>query len=138
MLAMAALITAGVGGVKAEDLTAEQALAQARSFIHQREAAGSRPMRAPGMSSQLSMTRQVSGLYIFNVADDGGYVIVSSDDRATPILGFSDSGAFDPDNMPDNMRGWLEGYADQIAWLKTQDAPGGKSTQSMAPQSMAP
>ena len=103
----------------ADDITAQEALQQAQSFIKQREANGSRPKRVKGSAaSQLTMVKQVSGLYLFNVNDDGGFVIVSNDDSTVPILGFSDSGAIDPDNMPSNMRAWLQGYADEIEWAK--------------------
>ena len=107
--------------VMAGDITPEQALQQARKFLQQREADGSRVRRQPGTLPQLTMTRQVSGLYVFNVEDDGGFIIVSSDDRAKPVLGYSDSGSIDPDRMPSNMRAWLQGYADEIAWLQKQN-----------------
>lgn len=104
--------------VWADDITAQQALQQAQSFIQQRETVGSRPKRIKGSPMKLTMVKQVSGLYLFNINDNGGFVIVSNDDRTRPILGFSDSGAIDPDNMPSNMRAWLQGYADEIAWAK--------------------
>ncbi|MGX8696396.1 MAG: Spi family protease inhibitor, partial [Prevotella sp.] len=107
---MATMVNAGV-------VTPEQALQQAQKFIQTREDAGSRTSKTPGTPAQLSMATQVSGLYVFNVANDGGFVIVSNDDRTVPILGFSDSGSIDPDDMPDNMRAWLQGYADEIVWL---------------------
>lgn len=106
----------------ADDITAQQALQQAQSFIKQRETAGSRPKRIKGSPMKLTMVKQVSGLYLFNINDNGGFVIVSNDDRTRPILGFSDSGAIDPDNMPSNMRAWLQGYADEIAWAKAHSA----------------
>ena len=102
----------------ADDITAQQALQQAQSFIQQRETVGSRPKRIKGSPMKLTMVKQVSGLYLFNINNNGGFVIVSNDDRTRPILGFSDSGAIDPDNMPNNMRAWLQGYADEIAWAK--------------------
>lgn len=117
----------------AEGVTPKQALEQARSFIQKREAAGSRMRKAPGVP-QLEMASQVSGLYVFNIADDGGFVIVSNDDATLPVLGFSDSGHIDTDNMPDNMRAWLQGYADEIAWLQKQPAQNRKNAQSHAPQ----
>ena len=43
--------------------------------------------------------------YVFNVQADGGFVIVSGDDRAYPVLGYSEKGRFDPDNIPTNLRG---------------------------------
>ena len=57
--------------------------------------------------------------YIFNVGNNGGFVIVSGDDRTNPILGFSDEGAFDPNNVPANMQSWLKGYEEQIKALDT-------------------
>ena len=102
----------------AEGVTPDEALNQARNFVKNRENKGMRPHRAPGTAaSRLVMAKQVNGLYVFNVAKDEGFVIVSNDDRTEPILGYSDNGHFDPDNMPENMKAWLKGYADQIAWL---------------------
>lgn len=115
VLLMLSLVMVTMAG--AEGVTQEDALQQARSFVQKREAAGSRMRRTPG-TPQLTLASKVSGLYVFNIAGDGGFVIVSNDDRTTPVLGFSDSGSIDPDNMPSNMRAWLQGYADEIAWLE--------------------
>lgn len=38
--------------------------------------------------------------YVFNADGDKGFVIVSGDDRVPRILGYSDKGSFDFDNMP--------------------------------------
>ncbi len=103
------LLTAG-------DVMPEKALQQAADFLNQRAATGSR--RASVTSQQLTMVSRISDLYVFNVANNGGFVIVSNDDTTTPILGYSDSGSIDPDNMPENMKAWLQGYADEIAWAK--------------------
>ena len=54
--------------------------------------------------------------YIFN-NEDGGFVIVSGDDCATPILGYSDEGSIDLDNMPIQLEELLQAYA-----LEIQDA----------------
>ena len=105
------LMTCGIAGAWAEELTKEQALELARQFV-----AGQQGRRAAG--STVADAGQVSGLYVFNVGTDGGFVIVSNDDRTTPILGYGDSGSIDPDNLPANLRAWLQSYADQIAWVK--------------------
>lgn len=47
-------------------------------------------------------------LYVFNQAEGHGFVIVAGDDAAEPILGYSTEGSFSYDNMPDNLRYWLE------------------------------
>jgi len=105
-----ALMVCGFAGAWAEEVTPEQAREIAQEFM---KSHGSR-RAAPEMEQPV----KVSGLYIFNINNNGGYVIVSNDDQTTPILGFSDSGSIDPDNMPSNMRAWLQGYADEIAWLQ--------------------
>jgi hypothetical protein len=60
--------------------------------------------------------------YIFN-AGSVGYVIVAGDDNATPILGYSDQGVFDPNNVPKNVTKWLEGYKDQIRYIIDHQIP---------------
>ena len=55
--------------------------------------------------------------YVFNAGNDEGYVIISGDDRTEPILGYVEQGSFDPDNIPENMRSWLQFYADEIKYI---------------------
>ncbi len=59
---------------------------------------------------------QTPALYIFNNEQaDGGFVIVSADDNARTILGYADSGTFTEEDIPDNLRFWLQMYAHEIA-----------------------
>lgn len=104
---MTVIMTAG-------DVTPQQALQQAQKFLQQTP---SGMKRSQAEVPQLKMVGRVSGLYVFNAEQNQGYVIVSNDDRTAPILGYSETGTLDPDNMPCNMRAWLQGYADEIAWL---------------------
>ncbi len=57
--------------------------------------------------------------YVFNRAE-GGFVIVSGDERAYDILGYSTTGTFDLNNLPPNMEEYLELYVEE---LKNVDAP---------------
>ena len=59
--------------------------------------------------------------YVFNAEGNGGYVIVSGDDRTEPVLGYVEQGTFDPENIPENMRSWLQLYADQIKYIIDND-----------------
>ncbi len=131
-------------GIWAEDVTTEQALEQALEFLANQTTTSGRPRRAQGITPQLTLGGKVNGLYVFNVDDNNGFVIVSNDDRTVPILGFSESGSFNPDDMPCNMRAWLQGYADEIAWLaehgqttsslkKARQKAGSHSTAAIAP-----
>src|SRR5574344_139403 len=54
--------------------------------------------------------------YIFNHGNDQGFVIMAADDRVAPILGYSNQGSFDPNQMPPNMQKWLEGYKSAIRY----------------------
>lgn len=50
--------------------------------------------------------------YIFNAGENQGFVIVAGDDNARRlVLGYSDKGRFEMDNMPDNVHFWLDFYA---------------------------
>ena len=60
--------------------------------------------------------------YVFT-GNQGGYVIVAGDDRAPAVLGYSDNGTFDSQNMPEAMQYLLEGYAAQIEALGTYAKP---------------
>lgn len=102
----------------AADVTPQQALQEAQRFVQERAKVSGRRVAA---TPQLTLVSRVSDLYVFNAADNGGFVIVSNDDCTEAVLGYSDTGAFDPNNIPDNMRGWLQGYADEIAWAKTHN-----------------
>jgi hypothetical protein len=55
-------------------------------------------------------------VYVFNF--DGGFVLVSADDVARPILAFSNEESVDPNNMPDGFAYYLRFYARQIAYAQ--------------------
>ncbi len=55
-----------------------------------------------------------SEFYIFNNEDDKGFVIIAADDCVTPVLGYSYDNNFAAENLPPNLKGWLDGYAEQI------------------------
>ncbi len=64
-----------------------------------------------------SLTIARDAFYVFNIGSADGFVIVSADDRTPAILGYSDSGSFIPDSLPENFCKWLDGYAEQLASL---------------------
>ena len=55
-----------------------------------------------------------AAFYVFNA--NKGYVMVAAQDVATPILGYSDEGQFDANDIPENMQWWLKDYANQIQY----------------------
>lgn len=54
---------------------------------------------------------------------DSGFMVLAADDVAAPVLGYSDEGTFDPDNIPENMAAWLAFYAEEIAAASRSGAP---------------
>ena len=59
--------------------------------------------------------------YLFSI-DGGGFIIVSADNRVQPILGYSLQSNLDMDNIPSNLKYWLDGYDMQIRSAMENDA----------------
>lgn len=64
------------------------------------------------------VTDQQTPFFVFNSSDGNGFVIVSGDQRTEEILGYSTEGFFDEENMPENLRSWMDSYEMQIAELQ--------------------
>lgn len=78
---------------------------------------------APALSDNcLRSATGETDYYVFNVGDGDGFVIVSGEDRAHPVLGYSTSGRFVADSLPSNAVAWLEGYQREIAHLVKMEA----------------
>ena len=61
-----------------------------------------------------NISRGDAAFYVFNTPR--GFVIVSADDCATPILGYSDEGQFNVDNIPIQLQDYLQDFLDQITY----------------------
>lgn len=66
-------------------------------------------MKAPSQEEQAD-----APYYIFNASDGQGYVIVSGDERAQEVLGYSDIGHLTEETMPCGMKMLLDLYAEEI------------------------
>ena len=58
-------------------------------------------------------------LYAVNMPEQGGYVLVSGDDRFAKVLGYSQNGLFNEQEMPENKRAWLQGYIEEMKYLES-------------------
>lgn len=103
--------------MSAADITPEQALQYAQSFLHEKGLGGKGKKMA---ASKPKLAGSVDGLYVFNTGENG-FVIVSNDDQTFPILGYSNTDTLDIENIPSNMRAWLQGYADEIRQIRKGD-----------------
>lgn len=62
----------------------------------------------------LSKSTGFENLYIFTT--ESSFVVMSADDCAEPILGYSLTGKFVNENMTTNIIGWLQGYNEEIQY----------------------
>ena len=102
----------------AEPVSKQAALYTASTYML---AKGKNVVSTPKSSRSKASGMEEEYYYVFNAGNDGGYVIVSGDDRVEPILGYVEQGSFDPENIPENMRSWLQLYADQIKFIIDND-----------------
>lgn len=110
----------------ADVVTEQDALLKARQFMPGKSfEQPQKPNRAPARDGKI----ENPAYYVFNATDNEGFVIISADDRTEAILGYSDNGSFDQDNMPSNVKAWFEYYEQSIRSLG--DAP------AQAPQQRA-
>lgn len=58
---------------------------------------------------------------LYHGADGRGFVMLSADDCATPLLAYSTAGSFptDPALMPEHVAAWLDGYRSQLAFARS-------------------
>ena len=116
-LCMVLQLTAGPVSKQAALYSAQNyMLAKGKNIV-----ASQKPYKAPRKASAQQTSEEDAYYYVFNAGNDGGYVIISGDDRVEPILGYVDQGSFDPNNIPENMRSWLQLYADQIKFIIDND-----------------
>lgn len=133
---MFCVAASAVIGAVAAPLTPEEALDRLASDSPER-AAGARTAATPALTVRTA--ENTPAAYVFTNTDGRGYMIVSADDVAFPLLGYSDTGIFDPQNIPANMQWWLDGYARQIEWASKAgvrvpaDRAVGQDWQAVAP-----
>lgn len=120
--------------VMAEGIDRTAALQKAQRFMPGKQFIAGKTMKA----ARAKAPRKNDAFYIFNAKDNGGFVIVSGDDRTTDILGYGEQGNLDVEAMPENMRCWLEDYACQIEALDTSLATPARRTEDASRAAIAP
>lgn len=109
------LALAATTGAYAQSISTDDARQRAAQFFTAKSAAAG-PHRTPAkidpVLAYTAQTTSTPAFYVFNrAADADGFVIINAlDTTDQPILGYSDSSSFDPDNLPDNFRWWLQQY----------------------------
>ena len=105
----------------AASIDANAARMAANSFLKQKAATGMFKAAASA-DIKLAYTEKssVSGnaFYVFNI-DGGGWVIIAGDDRAKQVLAYGDKGNIDMNDLPGNMKDYLNLYKNQIEEMQS-------------------
>ena len=93
--------------VMAGSVSETEALQKAQQFMQGKLFKQKSLRRAP------SINAKDNAYYVFNVENNEGFVIVSGDDRMTEILGYAETGQFDMEEAPSNIK-WLLNFYQQF------------------------
>lgn len=124
-----------ISSVLAAPLTPEEALERVREAGS--VAISTRSHSNPELKMTIDDKNGYSAVYVFE-NDNNGFLIVSADDSATPLLGYSDTGSFDPDNVPPALQYWLGEYTRQIEHIKNENHVFSSTRASKLPSDWAP
>ena len=96
--------------VFAEKVTEQQALQIAQKFMQGKQFKQQNLRRAPSEISN-------NAYYVFNVENNGGFVIVAGDNRMPEILGYSENGSLNSESAPCNVKWLLDYYTKVVSTL---------------------
>ena len=106
-------------GMSAATLSPDEAMQRAMTQ------SGGRHIPKAGMTKLAYTASTESGapaVYVFN-NENGGSIFLSASDRAIPMLGYTDGGNFDENNIPAPLQAWLAEYAAQIEYAEVNSLP---------------
>ena len=116
----------------AKEVTVDKAEMVAKNFLLLKTASGSKgsahfelthiqlsSAHAFGKNLKKSTASKENLIYLFQIKGNSGFIIISGDDDATPVLGYSLGNNLDVSNVPDNFRKWVEGYKNQIRQIRS-------------------
>jgi hypothetical protein len=117
LLTLLLLMTAAMTAMGQQTVSVEEAQAKAAAFLNRSAGAKGGTVTTDVQLAYTAQQGNETYYYVFNNGSNGqgGFVIIGGDETARTILGYSDNGAFDPNNMPENMKWWLSQYEQQIS-----------------------
>ena len=115
-------------GSWAQQVSPEQAKEIASKFLKANYSRRNIKRNAPAVSTMktdvvFEATDTSGQPYVYAVTStrQDGFVLVSGDERFAEVLGYTDDGTFDEQNMPENMRTFIQGYIDEMKYLESID-----------------
>lgn len=112
-----AITMASIQGLLAGPVSAADARQIADSFF---AGASTRFSAAASHAApRLAYTADANRFYVFDNKTGNGFVVIAGDDRVPQVLGYSDKGTFDVENIPLAMQDWMAEMNREIAYLQT-------------------
>lgn len=115
-----------------QQVSKEVAMKKAYSFVTAGHGDRTDARRSMKQTPQLELANNRDELYVFNDEANGGFVVISGDERMPDVLAYADEGRYDEEDCPENMRAWFDGYAQQITYLRAH--PEAKVASRRAPE----
>lgn len=75
-------------------------------------------------ASAIAAATATEPYYVFNAEANGGFVVVSGDDRFASVIAYADRGHFALDDAPSSLRAWMNLYARYVRAYWTTDSLG--------------
>jgi hypothetical protein len=108
--------------IHAKQIGAPEALRLATQFQAQRSPQGLRsastPVRVLRSGAGLRSASDEAPVYLYNFGNNKGFVVISGDDAAKPILGYSDTGTLNAEKLPSGLEDLLDAYERGIDSLR--------------------
>ena len=118
LLLLALMLLTMWQNVKAQTVSPDDAMAKAKAFVlNNSGVSAAKGTKGEAVSLSLAYTSKQGSethYYVFNNAE-GGYVIVGGDAVAKDVLAYSNSGTFDYNKIPSNMKWFLSCYDKEIS-----------------------
>lgn len=93
----------------------DEARSKAASFLNKVSSAQTRAQSASSKTSLQAVDAGFDHLYVFNNGENGGFVVVSTDDKTDAVLAYSESGSFDSQQGNEALKSMLEGLDGEVA-----------------------
>lgn len=69
-----------------------------------------------------SVSGEMPAYYVFPNGEGKGFTVVSGDDRLPEVVGYSDKGTYDEENLPSNYVGFMKAYEEMVGQLDNGDS----------------
>lgn len=132
LLSVLMALFVAIGNAWADDITPEQALQIALRFTEsnpQTRARAKAQAKVPSAQPRLahavkSKSSQKDNVYVINLGENQGFVIVAGDDGAdNEVLGYCENGTFEFDKAPIQMKELLDNYSQGVDKLREASQP---------------